>query len=249
MTNLPNDLDKPETTLKHGEIIRNKPVLKKIYEDWYASFIERSKTIPPGRILEIGSGGGFLKELIPDVFTSDILPLPNLDGCFSAESLPFEDESISAIFMLNVFHHIPSVENFLTEAQRTLKPGGIIYMIEPAKTPVSQFIYTRFHHEPFMPTADWFVHGGGPLSDSNQALPWIVFERDRALFEHKFPLLKINDIRLHTPFRYLFSGGLSKAQLIPDFLFGTLTFAEKAAGPLNRWLALFQTIEVEKRPG
>jgi hypothetical protein len=141
------------------------------------------------------------------------------------------------------------VEKFLTEAQRTLKPGGIIFMIEPANTPVSRFIYTRFHHEPFNPSADWFVHGGGPLSDSNQALPWIVFERDRGLFEKKFSRLKIKNIRLHTPFRYLFSGGLSKAQLIPDFLFGTLTFAEKAARPMNSWFALFQTIEVEKISG
>lgn len=238
--------DKPETTLRHAEIIRNKPVLRKIYEDWYGSFIARAKSLPEGRILEIGSGGGFLKELMPEVYTSDILPLPHLDGCFSAEELPFEDNGLSAIFMLNVFHHIPSAEKFLTEAQRTLKPGGIIFMIEPAHTRVSRFIYRRFHHEPFEPEGDWFVRGGRPLSDSNQAIPWIVFERDRAIFEEKFPKLKIRSIRLHTPFRYLFSGGLSGAQLIPDFLFGTLTFVEKVAAPLHGFCALFQTIEVEK---
>ncbi len=247
MSNSAKELDKPETTLRHAEIIRNKPVLRKIYEDWYGSFIERVRTLPEGRILEIGSGGGFLKELLPQVYTSDILPLPNLDGCFSAEDLPFEENSLSAIFMLNVFHHIPSVEKFLAEAQRTLKPGGVIFMIEPANTPVSKFIYQRFHHEPFNPKGDWFVRGGGPLSDSNQAIPWIVFERDRAVFEEKFPFLKLNGIRLHTPFRYLLSGGLSKAQLIPDFLFGTLTFAEKVAEPLNSRFAFFQTIEVEKK--
>ena len=239
-------LDLPETTIKHGEIIASKPFLKKIYTDWYGFFKDRVATLPEGRILEIGSGGGFLKEVVPQVYTSDILPLPHCDGCFSAEDLPFEDNSLSAIFMLNVFHHIPSCENFLAEAQRTLKPGGIIFMIEPANTPVAKFIYQNFHHEPFDPNGDWYVRGGGPLSDSNQAVPWIVFNRDYELFKQKFPGLALKKTTLHTPFRYVLSGGLSKRQLVPDFMYGTVTFAEKILSPLNPFWALFQTIEVEK---
>lgn len=242
-----NELDLPETTIRHGEIIKAKPFLKKIYLDWYGSFRDRCVNLPEGILLEIGSGGGFLKEVVPNVFTSDILPLPNCDGCFSAEQMPFDDESVSAIFMLNVFHHIPDSEKFLNEANRVLKKGGILYMIEPAHTPVSKFIYQHFHHEPFNPNGDWFVRGGGPLSDSNQALPWIVFKRDVEIFKRKFPNLQINYTKLHTPFRYLFSGGLSKKQLVPDFLYSALLGMEKLGSPLHPFWALFQTIEIEKK--
>lgn len=242
-----NELDLPETTIRHGEIIKAKPFLKKIYLDWYGSFKNRSVSLPDGVLLEIGSGGGFLKEVVPNVYTSDILPLPTCDGCFSAEQMPFENESVSAIFMLNVFHHIPDSEKFLNEANRVLKKGGILYMIEPAHTPVSKFIYQHFHHEPFNPKGDWFVRGGGPLSDSNQALPWIVFKRDVEIFKRKFPHLQINYTKLHTPFRYVLSGGLSKKQLVPDFLYPAILGMEKLGSPLHPFWALFQTIEIEKK--
>jgi len=242
-TNIEHDL---EASIHHGKIIASKPFLKRVYTEWYGSFSRRAATLPPGQILEIGSGGGFLKEVMPEVYTSDILPLPHCQGNFSAESLPFENNTLSAIFMLNVFHHIGSCEKFLAEAQRTLKPGGIIFMIEPAHTPVSRFIYQNFHHEPFDPRGDWYVRGGGPLTHSNQAIPWIIFERDHDIFRQKFPLLKLNKISLHTPFKYVLSGGVTKRQLAPDFMYGTITFAEKVLRPLNPFWALFQTIEVEK---
>jgi hypothetical protein len=35
--------------------------------------------------------------------------------------------------------------------------------------------------------ADWSFPAVGPLSGANGALPWILFERDRARFEREFP--------------------------------------------------------------
>src|SRR5438552_16145463 len=99
------DLDDARTTLLHREVILNKSFLKKIYEHWYTIFVEESKSLPPGPCLEIGSGGGFIKEVMPEVITSDIIPLPHCDKCFPADRLPFKEEELSAIFMINVFHH------------------------------------------------------------------------------------------------------------------------------------------------
>lgn len=65
-----NTLDLPETSLKHADIIKKKKFLKKIYIDWYNSFIN---FVEKKFNLEIGSGGGFLKEMYPSVITSDIL--------------------------------------------------------------------------------------------------------------------------------------------------------------------------------
>ena len=244
------DLDDPRRTLEHHEIIMNKPFLKKIYIDWYNEFIRKSKEIKgEGIFLEIGSGGGFLKEVFPEVVTSDILELPTVDKICSAEKLPFEDNSIRSIMMLNVFHHIPRPYLFLREAQRTLIPVGRIIMIEPANTLLSRFIYKRFHHEPFIPDGGMEIESGNPLSNSNQALPYIYFEREKDKFDTDYPLLKINSIRYHTPFRYAISGGLSKKAMLPDFLYGFVKFLELLVSPFAKQLGLFCSVEIEKING
>ena len=100
------DLDDPNASLAHRDIILKKPFLKKLYNDWYLIFIIKSKEIKNGKYLEIGSGGGFLKDVFPEVITSDILILPNVDLIFTAEEIPFKENELASIVMLNVFHHI-----------------------------------------------------------------------------------------------------------------------------------------------
>lgn len=241
------DIDDPRRTLQHRNIILSKPFLKKLYEEWYGFFKREASTLPPGILLELGSGGGFLKSVLPQIITSDVLELPGLvDQVCYAQNLPFEAESISGIMMTDVFHHIPDSAAFLKEAQRVLKSGGRIMMSEPANTIWGKFIYQDFHHEPFNPEGDWFIPSAGPMSGSNQALPYIVFERDRARFEQEFPNLKIKSIKYHTPLRYLLSGGVSKKQMVPDFSFGFFKVMEQGMLLLSKHFAMFETIVIEK---
>ncbi|MDR3194247.1 MAG: class I SAM-dependent methyltransferase, partial [Tannerella sp.] len=136
-------MDDPNTTLDHGKLILDKPFLRQIYTEWYQDMMARVNTVKEdGNVLEIGSGGGFLKSVFPKVITSDIMRLPNVDMVCDAEQLPFEDHSMAGIVMLNVFHHIPRPYLFLKEAQRTLIEGGKIVMTEPANTLFSRFVYT-----------------------------------------------------------------------------------------------------------
>ena len=242
-------LDLPETTMTHRNIILSKPFLRKIYVDWYSEFkhFSEQQTVE-GKVVEIGSGGGFLKDVYPQVITSDIMPLSVCYMQFSAEEMPFENNSLKAIFMLNVLHHIPDNERFFAEAQRTLQKGGFVYMIEPATTWFSKIIYKNFHHEPFDEKAkDWKFASKGPLSDANGAIPWIIFQRDYGRFRQLFPNLALESFTYHTPFKYLLSGGLSKPNLIPFFLFGLVTIFEKILSPFNSKIALFQTIIVRKK--
>lgn len=242
-----SNLDAPGTTLQHREIILRKRFLKNIYVAWYQSFLNTLSGLPQGKIVEIGSGGGFLKTLDNRVITSDILEFPHCDKTFSAEAMPFEDDSLSAIFMIDVLHHIPDSELFFKEATRTLKKGGKIFMIEPANTAFSRFIFKKFHHENFDPAAaDWTFPTTGPLSGANGALPWIIFSRDYSRFKQLFPLLHKEKIILHTPFAYLISGGLTLKSLLPGWMFPVVRFAEFILSPLNRWIAMFQTIIIIK---
>jgi SAM-dependent methyltransferase len=243
---IPYSLDDPRTTLAHREIILKKPFLKRLYTEWYQVFIDKTKDIKTGKHLEIGSGGGFYKEVFPSVITSDILELPNVDKVFSAEEMPFGKEELASIVMLNVFHHIPKPYLFLKEAERTLVKGGKIVMIEPANSALGRFIYKRFHHEPFDEKGGREIQAGNPLSNSNQALPYIYFERDLDIFRRDFPHLKIVSVKYHTPFMYVISGGVSRDPLLPYFMYPVIKAFEWILSPFSRLIGLFCTIEVEK---
>lgn len=242
-----DDLDDPATTLLHARIIRQKPLLRKLYQEFYHSF---KNSLPSDyqkkNLVELGSGGGFVKEVIPNVVTSDVLKFPGIDRQFSALKMPFKNNFIDAFFMVDVFHHLPDIKKFLTEADRCLKIGGKIIIIDPANTPWARFIYKNFHHEVFDETAGWSFKKRGPLSSANSALAWIVFCRDRARFEGDFPSLKIKKLKFHTPLRYLLSGGFSLRQLLPASSYGIIKAVEFVFSPLNKYLGMFMTVELEK---
>lgn len=237
------DLDDPATTLLHAAIIRRKRFLRELYREYYTVMRDNLPPVDGPVVIEIGSGGGFIKEIIPTARTSDIMPVPGLDLCFSATDMPLGDQSVDCFCMINTLHHIPDPAAFFRECTRCLRPGGNVVMIEPANTPFSRLIYTRFHHEPFDPAAGWTLPPGGPLSTSNQAMPWIIFCRDRAHFERDFPALRIRAIARHTPLRYLLSGGFTCRQLLPDCLYPAATLADRhLLRPALPLLALFMTI-------
>ncbi|HOZ87399.1 MAG TPA: class I SAM-dependent methyltransferase [Bacteroidia bacterium] len=240
------DLDDPQTTIAHHEIILKKRFLKHLYNDWYSVFIKKAREVKKGIYLEIGSGGGFLKEVFPEVVTSDIARLPNVDKVFNAEEIPFNDNELGCIVMMNVFHHIPRPYLFLKEAERTLIKGGKIIMTEPANSNLGRFIYRRFHYEPFDIHGAREISAGNRLSNSNQALPYIYFERDLDLFTKDFPGLRINSIKYHSPFSYIISGGVSRSAMLPYFTYNIVKAVEWLLSPFSKQLGLFCTIEIEK---
>jgi len=239
-------LDDPGRTQEHRVIIQSKLFLNKLYREWYEAFILEKSHLPPGQIIEIGAGGGFLKKLIPDIISTDVLPLPSNDMTFSAIQMPFSDSSVSGIFMVDTFHHLPDARLFLSEASRVLKKNGKLIMIEPANSIWSRFIYQRFHHEPFDPAGTWQIPEDGPLSQANLCLPWIVFERDNALFRREFPALTIEYIQYHTPLRYLLSGGVSFRQFVPDGSFPLFRATDRYLASISRQTCMFMTLKIIK---
>src|SRR5690349_11996351 len=122
-------VDDPRTTALRRTIIRDKAFLRSLYGEWYQSL---AKAVPQnGVILELGSGAGFFAEYLPGVIASEVFLTPNINLVADACRLPFADNSLAAIVMTDVFHHIPDVKAFLSEAQRCIRPGGKIVMIEP----------------------------------------------------------------------------------------------------------------------
>jgi len=241
-----NDLDSPARTIEHRQLILKKKFLKKIYLDWYKLFLDEYKSLPAGKVVELGSGGGFLKELEPSIICSDVQDIPGNDLTFSALEMPFEDSELSGLFMIDTLHHIPDINLFLIEANRVLKKGAKVRMIEPANSAWGRFIYKNFHHEPFDPNGEWQIPCSGPMSGANGALPWIVFERDREKFEKLFPEFSIRNINYHSPLKYLLSGGISYRQLVPSFSYSIINGLDKFLARVSKQLSMFVDICIEK---
>lgn len=238
------DLDSPETTALRREIILSKPFLRSVYRDWYRVIAER---IPEGqgRILEIGSGGGFLESEVPGVITSEVFLSPGIDLVADGRQLPLSQYSLKAIVMTNVFHHIPDVTRFLSEAERTLRPGGCIIMIEPWNTSWSRFVHERFHDEPMVPdSTTWAFPTSGPLSGANAALAWVVAERDRHRLEAEWNL-RVVESQAFMPFRYIVSGGVSLRSLQPGWMYPFWRWVD-GLPPLRRQLSVFALIVIER---
>jgi SAM-dependent methyltransferase len=240
------DIDDPATTLYRAELIRRKPFLWTIYAEWY-SLITGSIPAGTGKILELGSGAGFLRESVPGLITSEVFMLPGLSAVLDGRALPFSTGSLRAIVMTDVLHHIPDVRMFFGEAIRALHAGGRIIMVEPWVTTWSRVVYGRLHHEPFRPGAtEWEFPSDGPLSGANGALPWMIFQRDRKAFAASYPQLQVIDVRPMMPFRYLLSGGVSMRAVVPASSFGAFRRIERALTPLMRFLAMFAFITIER---
>jgi SAM-dependent methyltransferase len=240
------NLDDPATTSLRKQIIQAKPLLKNIYEEWYTSVCDHLPAIK-GPVLEIGSGAGFLKSHIPDLITSDIMPISGIDVACDALRLPFDDESLRAIGFINVLHHIGDPMQFFKEAERCVKEGGRIVMVEPWVSAWSRFIYGNLHHEPFDPTnSSWTLPQSGPLSGGNDALPWLIFMRDRELF-HQQTNWQVTLIEETMPFRYLLSGGVSMRNLLPAWMIEPITYLEKSMSPrIIRKTAMFALVVLTK---
>lgn len=239
-------VDDPRTTTLRRQIIRDNRFLQQIYREWYEALIA---ALPdgPGSVLELGSGAGFLSDMLPNLITSEVFWCEHIRLVIDARRLALREGQLRAIVMTDVLHHVPDVRAFFTEATRCVRPGGVVAMIEPWVSRWSRFVYSRLHHEPFQPqTPDWAFPAQGPLSGANGALPWIVFERDRAQFEREFPQWRSATIRPIMPFRYLVSGGVSLRPLMPGRAYDAWRGLERIFDPWMKSWAMFALIVLRR---
>jgi SAM-dependent methyltransferase len=246
------DADSTDFSLAHRDVLMSKPMVRQLFERFYreCSYLDRRLFGDcPGARIEIGAGSSFMRELYPDVVASDIKPLPFVDLVFNAQALPFRDRSLRCIYAINTFHHLSDPRAFFRELLRVIHPGGGVIMIEPYYGPVARQLFKRLHttegFEEDVPS--WEAPpDAGPFSKANQALSYVIFERDRQTFEREFPELHIVAERPHTHLWYLLSGGVNFRQLVPDAAIPLVRQAERILRPANPVLALQHTLVLRR---
>ena len=233
----------------YRSVWERKPVLRLVYDDFYDRI---AGACVPGMTIEIGGGIGNLKERIADVVATDIQFAPWLDCVADAQMLPLGPAVAANIVMVDVLHHVEFPIVFFREAERVLRSGGRIVMIEPAITFGSTLFYRLLHPEPVMTSADPLVAGTPDPArdpyDSNQAIPTLIATRDRARFHRLFPGLRIVRVDWFSLAVYPLSGGFKPWSLLPAMLAGRMLRAERAIEPyVGRFAAFRMMLVIEKQ--
>jgi len=247
------DPDSPEFTEAHRRLVQRKELVRLVFAD----FCRRSRRAEEryfsgsatGVRVELGSGAGLMKELYPDVITSDVKVLPFVDVVVRGEELPFRDGTVRAIYGINVFHHLSDTEAFFREMIRVVAPGGGCVLIEPYYGPIARVLFKHlFTTESYdLKASSWQRHDRGrPASVANQALSYVILRRDRRLFEARFPELRLVADEPHTHLSYLVSGGVNFRQLVPVSVGRVVGSIERAVPFLNPVFALQHTIVIRR---
>lgn len=247
------DIDSYDAVGIHQRIIRENPLLIEHYIFIYKYFkrIEDSLFGLKYPSLEIGSGGGFLKEILSDVITSDVVKSEGIDRIEDACALSFGDNSLKAIYANGVLHHIKDPSKCFFEIERVLVTGGKFVCNEPSSSLFGYFMNRHFHNEHTDKSVkEWRIEeedAAGRLTGANMALPYIIFKRDAALFRERFKRLKIDSIAYHDFLRYTLSGGLSYRSFVPKMLFGAVNFMEAIFKPVMFVLGNNMLVTVKKQ--
>ncbi|MCR9220195.1 MAG: class I SAM-dependent methyltransferase [Alphaproteobacteria bacterium] len=229
-----------------------KPALRAVYADYYRRMTD---ALPDGGVwLEIGAGSGHSTGLLDARLRMDILESPWIDVVGDAQRLPFADESLDGIALLDVLHHLGDPGRFFEEAARALKPGGRIVLLDPGITPLSWLFYHFLHEEtvdmaadPLAPAAN--ADDNDPF-ESNQAIPTLLFKREehRIALSDRVPALKTVERRWLSLFAYPLTGGFKRWTLLPEAWVAPLLRLEDRLLPfLGMWAAWRLLVVLEKR--
>lgn len=178
--------------------------------------------IKPGwRVAEFGAGAGFSQLYLKEpVILTDVFGNRWLDAAMDAVRTAFADASLDAVIISNALHHFAAPARFLAEADRVLKPGGLILINEAHASLLLRLILRVTQHEGYSYDVDVFDTDAvandpaDPWSGNNAISNLLFGAKDD--FRRRFAGL---DIVLDEPcecLSFLASGGVTSKVRMPE---------------------------------
>jgi SAM-dependent methyltransferase len=246
--------DSDELIRVHRDILMAKPMIRGVFEELYRGCheLDEQYLAGSGTRIELGAGSSFLKKINPEIVSTDIKFGAHLDRVLDAQDMDLPNDSVRAFYAIHCFHHLPEPDRFFAELERTLIPGGGCVLVEPYYGPIASWFFKRmFTTESFDKNqSQWNTPSTGVMIGANQALSYLVFVRDREIFEQKYPNLEIiHTDALSNYLRYLFSGGINFRSILPAICIAPLRALERILTPFRKTLALHHVVVLRKRTG
>ena len=237
------------------EILQNqaswtrKPLLQRIYREFHRQIAQQLSDLS-GLTVEVGSGVGNIRDVIPNCLRTDLFPNPWLDRVENVYQLSFETGSAANVILFDVFHHLRYPGTALMELHRVLAPGGHLIIFEPRISLLGALVYGPLHHEPIAMSEPitWFAPPGWSPSEHDyyaaQGNATRVFLRRAA----ELPGWRLHGLVELSALSYVASGGYSKPQLYPDSWYPLISSLERALDRLPGLFATRMLIVLEREP-
>jgi SAM-dependent methyltransferase len=236
---------------KNLEKWKSKPVLQKIYTHFYQLIARCLNRHLRGEVVELGSGIGNFKTIVPDCICTDIFDNPWIDRVENAYCLSFPDSSVSHLVLFDVFHHIEYPGSAFKEFRRVLVPKGRVILFEPAMSMLGLIVYGLFHQEPvgYGRKIKWFAPGDFNCDDAPyfaaQSIAGRVFFSGK--YGERLSGWNVLEKKKIAAISYVASGGYSKPQLFPDSFLPFFMKVDKLCGFLPFLFATRLLVVLEKK--
>ena len=229
---------------------RRKPLLRKVYQAFYEEIDMELRHDLDGATVEIGSGIGNLKSVVPAAIATDIFPNPWLDQVENAYALTFPNESVANLILFDVWHHLEYPGTALAEFHRVLRKGGRLVIFDPAMGLLGRIVYGVFHHEPLALGKE--IRWSAPPNFSSTDMTYYAAQGNaqRVFFSNEFiARLSAWSVVRRSRFAgltYVGSGGFSGPQLYPEKLYRAVHVLDRVANWVPSLFATRLLVALEK---
>jgi len=208
---------------RNAGVWKSKALLRDVYFQMYAKVAQWIDKSIAGRIVEIGSGIGNFGEFQSDVVLTDQSIQPWIDLTCNAYRLPFRNQTVSHLVMVDVFHHLSAPRAFFESARSILANNGRIIVLEPYISLTSAVVYGVLHDEPIAwrakiettPATEYYAAQGNATRLLFGDLDWL-------------PGWRVVHREAFSAFGYVFSGGFSKPAFYPRKLLPMFNSVDRA---------------------
>jgi SAM-dependent methyltransferase len=240
------------------EIARNrqvwggKPLIRTVYRGFYREIASRMRRDLGGITVELGSGMGNIKEVIPECVTTDLFSNPWIDRRENAYRLSFGDGTVANLILCDVWHHLAHPGTALAEFARVLQPGGRLILFEPGMGLLGRLIYGCFHHEPLglrQPFA-WEAPAGfdpeaAPYFAAQGSATRFFLNRERTDYESAW---RVVEIRRLAALSYAAAGGFSRMRFYPAVALPAMQALDRLLDRLPGLSSTRLLVVLERRP-